>query len=236
MTSSALAIWPPSGSAVSLASYAREVRDLVRTLIAPPPFPEGAAEGSGQIAIVVPGFGSAGLSTAHLRRFLARQGFAPRSWSGGLNLGPARDTLTAFDRQVSEAAEGSGRKVALIGISLGGVLAREMAKHRPDCVARVITLVSPIAPPVETPLAPLIRLAALRWSPEARARLAALPAPPPVPLTAIVSPTDGVVDWRSCVPPAGDQVETVMVEGFHMTMASNPEAQRIVAARLAGQA
>lgn len=233
MSTSSLAIWPPAGSPVSLASYTRELFVLARTFAVPPPFPEGAAQGHGQIAIVVPGFGSAGLATAHLRRFLARQGFSPRSWDGGLNLGPAEATLATFDRQVCEAAEHSGKPVCLIGISLGGVLAREMAKHRPGCVSRVITLVSPVTPPVPTPLAPLVRLAALRWSAEARQRLAALPTPPPVPLTAIVSPTDGVVDWQSCMPAPADHVETVMIEGFHMTMASNPEAQRVVAARLA---
>jgi hypothetical protein len=52
-------------------------------------------------------------------------------------------------------------------------------------------------------------------------------------LTAIVNPKDGVVDWRACVPDPAPNVEMVIVEGAHMTMGSNPDAQKIVAARLA---
>ena len=57
--------------------------------------------------------------------------------------------------------------------------------------------------------------------------------PPPVLVTAIVSPKDGVLDWRDSLPEQSALVEIVTVEGAHMTIGSNPEAQRIVAARLA---
>jgi len=229
-----LAIWPPAGSTVSVATWLREMAALAEAFVAPPPFPEDAARGEGEPVIVVPGFCSPDISTARLRQFLTRQGFAAEPWCGGANFGPKPATLRAFERQLAETAERRGRKVALIGISLGGILAREMAKHRPDCVACVITVVCPIHLPVTTPLAPLVHLAKRSWSDDARKRFAGLAEPPPVPLTAIVNPKDGVVDWQSCVPAPGDQVETVLIDGFHMAMASSPEAQRVIAARLVG--
>jgi pimeloyl-ACP methyl ester carboxylesterase len=120
-----------------------------------------------------------------------------------------------------------------VGVSLGGTLAREAAKRCPDCVARVVTLVSPINMPVSTPLAPLARLAATLWDASARGALERVPEPPPVPLTAIVSPIDGVLDWRACLPRPAPQVDTVLIATAHMTIDANPEALRVVAARLA---
>jgi pimeloyl-ACP methyl ester carboxylesterase len=233
MASPQFATWPGPDATVSLKSWMHEIAALGRCQLAPPPFPEDAARGQGEPVLVVPGFCSPDGSTARLRAFLRRQGFAAQPWGAGVNLGPKPATVAAFDRAVADLAERSGRKVALVGISLGGVMAREMAKHRPDCVAQVITLVTPIHLPVTTPLAPLVQLASWRWPEPARKRLAALAEPPPVKLTAIVNPKDGVVDWRSCLPAPGDGIEIVMIEGHHMTMASNPDAQRVVAARLA---
>jgi hypothetical protein len=230
------AIWPLRDSPVSVSTWLREIRALAQCIAAPPPFPEGAGRGEGQPVIVVPGFCSPPLATARLREFLSRQGFAPRSWESGPNLGPTRTALSTFERQLVETAESFGRRVNLVGISLGGTIAREIAKRRPDCVAQVITLVSPIRLPVATCLAPLAQIAALVWDDTSREAMARIFEPPPVRLTAIVNPKDGVVDWRACVPDPAPNVEMVLVAGAHMTIASNPEAQHVVADRLARNA
>jgi pimeloyl-ACP methyl ester carboxylesterase len=227
-------VWPPKDSPVSVTTWLREIAELTKVTASPPPFPENAARGKGEAVIVLPGFCSPDQSTARLREFLARQGFAPRPWECGPNLGPMRSTLKGLERQLDETAEQHG-PVALVGISLGGTIAREMAKRRPDCVRRVITLVSPVKLPVATPLSPLAQFASLVWDGDARKTFASIAEPPPVPLTAIVSPKDGVVDWRACVPDSAPGVEMVIVEGAHMTIGSNPEAQRIVASRLVRQ-
>lgn len=206
---------------------------LTNALLAPPAFPEDAAHGRGQPVIVVPGFCSPEFSTARLRAFLNRQGFRAQSWDCGFNLGPIRPALVRFEQLVIKTADDFGRPIALVGISLGGTLAREMAKLRPGHVARVVTLVSPIRLPVVTPLAPLAHAVSALWDADAHDQLARIAEPPPVPVTAIVSRNDGVVDWHACVPDAAPDVETLMVNGAHMTIGSNPEAQRIVAARLA---
>ena len=79
--------------------------------------------------------------------FLKRQGFAAYGWSQGLNIGPTAGALRKMLAEVERVYERHGAKVALVGPSLGGVVAREIAKRRPECVSRVITLASPIRLP-----------------------------------------------------------------------------------------
>lgn len=226
--------WPRWDSPVSLATWLREVAEFLRTCLAHPPYPAGAPRGHGEPVIVVPAFLSPDSSTAFLRRYLAHQGFAAECWGCGMNVGPTHGAVLRLDRRLRETAARYGRKVSLVGISLGGTLAREAAKRSPDCVARVVTLASPINMPVVTPLAPLARLAATVWDGDWEAAFEHVAEPPPVPLTAIVSETDGVVDWRACLPRPAPGVETVVVTGAHMTIASNARALKLVAARLAG--
>jgi pimeloyl-ACP methyl ester carboxylesterase len=229
---SGFATWPPPQSSVSAATLAREMAAMAQATIAPPPFPDDAVYGNGQPVIVVPGFLAPDMSTARLREFLVRQNFRPCSWLGGVNLGPMRNVLRNMERQVLELANETGQPVSLIGVSLGGTTAREIAKRCPDHIARVITLVSPIHLPVITPLAPLAQAAALLWDESELSGLMAISEPPPVPLTALVSPDDGIIDWRASVPLEGRQVEVVEISGPHMTVCSSPQVQRIVADRL----
>jgi pimeloyl-ACP methyl ester carboxylesterase len=225
--------WPSQGSSVSAASLAREMAALTRAILSPPPFPEGAARGNGQPVIVIPGFLAPDMSTARLRDFLARQDFQPVSWTVGINLGPMRRVMADLEKQIRALADQAGRPVSLVGISLGGTTARQAAKCCPDHVARVITVVSPIHMPVVTPLAPLAQAAALLWDAEEMRDLAAFAQPPPVPVTAIVSRDDGIIDWRASIPAPSEMVEVVEVSGPHMSICTNPEVQRIVAERLA---
>jgi pimeloyl-ACP methyl ester carboxylesterase len=231
--SSPVARWPERGSTVSFGSWLREMATLAAVTLSPPPFPSEAAKGDGQPIIVVPGFCSPNISTGRLRQFLRRQGFAAQTWTCGINLGPAPRVLARLEHQIAETADRTGTRVRVIGVSLGGTLAREAAKRCPECVAHVVTICSPVALPVMTPLAPLAYLAGLRWDDDARRTLARIGEPPPVPVTAIVNPKDGVLDWRNSVPEPSPLVEVVTIEGAHMTMGSNPETQRVIAARLA---
>jgi pimeloyl-ACP methyl ester carboxylesterase len=228
------AIWPPREASVSAASLAREMAAVAQGFLTPPPFAEGAAQGSGQPVIVLPGFLSPDITTVRLRQFLAQQNFTPYAWTCGLNIGPMPNVLRDVQRQVHEVADKAGKPVSLLGVSLGGTIAREVAKACPDTIARVITLVSPIHMPVVTPLAPLAEAAALLWNMQELEALRAIAEPPPVPVTAVVSPDDGVIDWRASVPAPSAQVEIVKVSGPHMTVCSNAQVQHIVADRLAG--
>lgn len=230
---SGFAIWPPPTSTVSPATLAREIMALGQATLSPPAFPDDAARGTGQPVIVVPGFLAPDMPTGRLRDFLLRQNFASMAWTGGINLGPMRRVMAALRDQICETADRAGRPVSLVGISLGGTIARQAAKTCPGSLARVITVVSPIRMPVVTPLAPLAQAAALLWDAEEVRNLAAIAEPPPVPLTAIISRDDGIIERAASWPDAHAQVEVVEVGGAHMSICTSPEVQRIIADRLA---
>lgn len=227
------ASWPSRDASVSPATLAREMAAVAQMLLVPLSFPEDAARGSGQPVIVLPGFLSPDVTTARLREFLGRQNFDAHSWTCGLNIGPMPHVVREVERQVQSLADASGRAVSLVGVSLGGTIAREVAKSCSGPIARVITLVSPIHLPVATPLAPLAEAASLLWDMEELNALRAIAEPPPVPVTAVFSRDDGVIDWRASVPHPAEMIEIVEVSGPHMTVCSNPQVQHIVADRLA---
>jgi len=225
--------WPTPEAPVSAATLAREMAAVAQAVLMPPPFPDDAARGSRQPVIVIPGFLSPDVTTARLREFLNGQDFIAHPWNCGLNVGPLPRVVAEVERQVRDLALATGKPVALVGVSLGGTIAREVAKSCRGPIARVITLVSPIHLPVTTPLAPLAEAASLLWDMQQLDALTAIAEPPPVPLTALFSRDDGVIDWRASVPEEAETVEVVEVSGPHMTVCSNAQVQRIVADRLA---
>lgn len=101
----------------------------------------GPAEGPR--LIVVPGFLASDRSTLGLQRALAGAGYRVLGWGLGLNSGVKADTLDRLTARIE--AFGEGRPIILVGWSLGGIYAREVAKRRPDLVAKVITMGSPFS-------------------------------------------------------------------------------------------
>jgi len=228
-----VAVWPPPGSPVSIATWRRELAGLFSVLISPPPFPSGASRGKGQVVVVVPGLFSPDFATSRLRQFLAQQGFNAKSWGCGTNFGPTTRDLAKFERHVCGLAEREKRQVCLVGASLGGTMAREFAKRHLGYVAHVVTLCSPIRYPVSTPMAPLAQAATLLWDRDYRRNLLRLHEPPSVPVTAIVCTRDGIVDWSVTVPEPAPNVEVIRLDAAHLTILSDPRVQRIIADRLA---
>ncbi len=233
MKTSPFAVWPARGSTVSLEPTFREAASFARASLKPDAFPEDAMRGKGRPVIVLPGFFSPDVGTARLRAFLARQDFKVYPWGQGLNIGPTTAILAGLMRTLEKLAARHGESPALIGQSLGGTIAREAAKRRPDLVSEVLTIVSPIRLPVPTTLAPLAHCAAILWDRETQKTLAQISAPPPMKLTAIIAPHDGIVDPRACIPDPAPNVEVIFIDGQHTTMGSNPAVQRVVAAKLA---
>ncbi len=225
-------MWPQQGSSISFASSLREAAAFTQASIAPKDFPDDAAHGKGRPVVVLPGFFSPDIGTARLRAFLARQDFTVYPWGQGFNIGPTTTILDGLERELEKIAEGCSTAPALLGQSLGGTIAREAAKRRPDLISHVLTIVSPIRLPVQTTLAPLAHVASVLWDKETSAVLHQISVPPPMRLTAIVAPRDGLVDYRCCMPDPAPNVEVILVEGTHTTMGSNPTVQRIVAERL----
>jgi pimeloyl-ACP methyl ester carboxylesterase len=192
--------------------------------------------------IVIPGFLGADWTTANLRGFLMRKGHDAYGWHGGINTGPSERVLEHLDQHLDMIANAHhGQKITLIGHSLGGVFAREMARAYPQHIEQVITLGSPFAAGLHpNGVNPLVKLAfALMngrdhffMTDKEFARLAATP--PPVPTTSIYSRGDGVVHWKTCLnPPAHKKTQDIEVIGSHCGLVVNPLAMIVCADRLA---
>jgi pimeloyl-ACP methyl ester carboxylesterase len=102
-----------------------------------------AARGDGHPVLVLPGLAAGDATTALMRRFLRSRGYAASGWDQGLNLGLREGVLERAHDRLRELWIEHGRSVSLIGWSLGGLYARELAKQSPELVRLVVTLGSP---------------------------------------------------------------------------------------------
>ncbi len=197
-----------------------------------------APRGDGHPVLVLPGFVTSDRSTRILRLYLDDLGYDAHGWELGRNLGPkavgARgERLT---RRLLAVHRATCAKVSLVGWSLGGVMARELARHAPHAVRQVITLGSPFTgnPRASTVSGLYEQLTGDIIDSDLMAeRLAVGSTPPPVPSTAIYSRTDGIVPWRNCVEPASEQTDNIEVCSSHCGLGVNPAVLFAVADRLA---
>jgi pimeloyl-ACP methyl ester carboxylesterase len=207
-------------------------------LVPPPPGMvmraiKAAPRGDGHPVIVVPSFLRGDGNTAPLRRFLKGCGYAVEGWGLGTNIGPTAAALDGVGALLMNVHRRHGRKVTLIGHSLGGVIARELAKQHPEQVRQLLVMASPIHLPTASPLEPVYKLLARWHSIDPDGSMDQLNTPPVVPVTAIYTKSDGVVAWQSCREIEGACRESIEIRGPHGTMVRNPTAWQIVADRLA---
>ena len=187
--------------------------------------------GKGQAVLVLPGFLTGDLITYSLRQFLDGQGFRTYGWEHGLNVGPTSAALAHLRGRVSELAASNGGPIALVGVSLGGLLARDLAYDCPELVRHVVTLASPFRLPTASTFEALVRLCEPFYDPELQTARLALPLP--VPSTAFFTRDDGVVAWESCRSDDPDCLN-IEVSGQHMTICRNPDVLAHLVRRLAG--
>lgn len=191
--------------------------------------------GDGHPVMVLPGFlGSDGYN-ASLRRFLRKLGYRTHGWGLGQNLGPRGDTVDRLYDRVTELSERYGEKVSLVGHSLGGIFAREIAREIPDHVRQVVSLGSPFGRGRNSGSYPARLFEALNPSDELPIDVDELHWTPPVPTTAVYSKGDGIVNWRLArqnTDFAHSQTQNIQVRGSHCGMTLNPTVWYIIADRL----
>lgn len=189
--------------------------------------------GDGHVVVDIPGWRAPEVSGLPLRRYLSWLGYDARGWGFGTNLGdPERDAARLTETVVELEAQ-TGRAVSLVGWSLGGVIAREVARRRPDLVRQVITYGTPVVG------GPSYTAVAGRYTHEARQHATRVTArldarrPIQVPITVVYSRRDGIVEWRACLDRVSPQVEHVEVRSTHVGMGVDPDVWGVVAQRLA---
>lgn len=197
------------------------------------PLFQHAPRGRAHPVLALPGLIAGDRSTWPLRRFLGELGYHARPWEEGINRGPQPGLQERLIERVARLADEHGEQVSLVGWSLGGLMARSLAWHRPDLVRSVITLGSPLsAVPRQTNAAAVFRLAS-GLDPEDPALHSLLGGHPEVPLTSILSRSDGVVHWRASLAPKGERCESIEVPASHLGLGVNPLALYAIADRLA---
>jgi len=191
--------------------------------------------GDGHPVLVLPGLLADDVSTRILRRVLRRLDYRVHGWRLGRNIGPTAACVTGLRDRMEDLSDRYGRPVTLVGWSLGGIFARDIARRAPESVRQVITLGSPFrlehngqsrATRVFDRYAHLhVEHRTLPLESEAT--------PLPVPSTSIYSHFDGIVPWRTCLDLPGERCENIAVMASHLGLGHHPAAIWAIADRLA---
>jgi pimeloyl-ACP methyl ester carboxylesterase len=194
-----------------------------------------APRGDGHPVLTLPGFLASDLSMVPMRRYLRELGYDPHAWQMGRNTGGVTRMRAALRERLARIHAATGRKVSIVGWSLGGIYARDLALHAPDMVRYVVTLGSPFSGDVRATNATRLYEAmsgeTVAGDPQLQRAIAG---DLPVPTTSIFSRTDGVVNWRTCLLRPSDTAENIEVHlASHIGLGVNAAALWAVADRLA---
>lgn len=193
-----------------------------------------APRGDGHAVLVLPGFLASGRSTFPLRHILKKLGYKGHRWKLGRNLGPSGIRDSDVLARMHELRLRYGRRVSIIGWSLGGLYARELAWQAPDDVRMVITLGSPLRHQEHTAATWIYNeLHGNHITSVDPGVLERADEVPPVPCTAIYSRSDGIVPWQCSLEQPSDRTENIRVYGSHCGLGHNPAALWAIFDRLA---
>jgi pimeloyl-ACP methyl ester carboxylesterase len=194
--------------------------------IVPPP-------GVSRPVMLLPGFGTHPVRMKGLARALEGAGHRVSDWGLGFNFGPSADRFDRLCERVVTLARREGQPLVLVGWSLGGLFAREIAHRHPEAVAMVITMGSPFSGD---------RRANNAWRAYQAITGHAVDAPPvgercfgakpPVPTIALWSPRDGIVSPRSSCGRPGERDRAVALRCTHLGFAGHPEVARSVVSQI----
>lgn len=224
---------PPSR--LLLALELRSLPELGSFIASAPLLTMITSSGDGHPVIVLPGLVTSDRATLPLRGFLRSKGYATYGWNLGRNFGPRPGVERRMLDQVKELVDTHGRTVSIIGWSLGGIYARQLAKMMPERVRCVITLGSPFNGDPRTTNAWRLYefMSGTKVDDRDKHMGGAIAQSPPVPTTAIYSRSDGVCAWQSCLENELPHTENIEVAASHCGLGHHPAAVYAICDRLA---
>jgi pimeloyl-ACP methyl ester carboxylesterase len=225
---------PPPSVWLALTEVHRTVAEILSLGITRRALERMAPRGDGHGVMVLPGFLGGDGYNQSLRRFLNGLDYGVHGWGQGQNLGPRDGVLEGLEERLHELAERYAGPISLVGHSLGGIFARELAREYPHLVRQVISLGSPFGEGRMTASIPARLFNALNPPEELPVDEDLLADPPPVPTTAIYSKGDGIVNWQTTFQRGGHaRSQSIRVRGSHCGMTLNPSIWLLISECLA---
>lgn len=192
-------------------------------------------QGDNHPVLVFPGFLASSRTTRPLRQYLADLGYRAHRWKLGYNMGYSFKLHYGMRDRITELVDRYGEKISLVGWSLGGVYARELAREMPDIVRQVVSMGSPFrGHPSSSNVHRIFNLfSEVPYKDIPNSFLQDMAEAPPVPTTALYTRGDGIVAWQSTIELSERyDVENIHVGGAHMGLGFNPRVLLALADRL----
>jgi pimeloyl-ACP methyl ester carboxylesterase len=199
------------------------------------PLMQRLPHGDGHSVLVLPGLLADDSSTGPLRSVLRKLGYDVHGWGLGRNIGPTAPCVNGTRARLDQLSERSGRSVTVIGWSLGGIFARDLARRSPDSVRQVVTLGSPfrLARHSQSRATKVFDRFSHLHVEHRTLPLESENLPLLVPTTSIYSHFDGIVHWQTCLNTPGERCENIAVMASHLGLGHHPASIWAVTDRLA---
>lgn len=185
-----------------------------------------------RIVLIFPGFATRPQKLRHFSSLLERAGHKTKRWGLGFNWGADESALDKLEDRLFEIRQRYDSNVVLLGWSLGGLYARELAKRQPDCVDKVITMGTPFSGSPRANNAWRVYQAIAGYSVDEPPLEIDRRQKPPVETVAIWSPRDGVIAPRSAAGEPGERDRAIALRCTHMGFTYSPESIQAILTEL----
>ena len=174
--------------------------------------------------MLLPGFATHPIRMRHMAEQLEAAGHTVKRWGLGFNFGPTEENFARLNERLLDLYRRHGEPVVLVGWSLGGIFARELAKAHPDAVAKVVTMGSPFSGNRRANNAWRLYHLVTGHAVERPPITQDISVKPPVPTVALWSPRDGIVSPRSSCGRRGERDRAIALRCTHLGFAYSDEA------------